>query len=82
MKEKKNLIRFALSQDGTLMMDCKGTMEGRGAYLCKDNACFKKAVKRNAFNKAFSCEIKNEQLQNIQKYLEEQQDKMDDGGKS
>ena len=58
MKPKKELIRVVRSPDGsTVSLDFKGKEPGRGAYLCPDPACLKKAVKSRALERAFSAAI-------------------------
>lgn len=38
-------------------MDATGKKNGRGAYLCPDEACFKKAYKSKSLARALSSEI-------------------------
>ena len=52
---KKELLRVVREPDGTVSLDFTGKKSGRGAYVCKKLACFKKARKANRF--AFSLEI-------------------------
>ena len=44
-KEKKSLIRVVRDPEGNIFLDATGKKSGRGAYLCPDPACFKKARK-------------------------------------
>ena len=44
-KEKKALIRVVRDPEGNVFLDATGKKSGRGAYLCPDSACFKKARK-------------------------------------
>jgi len=39
-REKRALIRLALSPDGTVFVDPSGKGPGRGAYLCPDPVCW------------------------------------------
>ena len=57
MKPKKELIRVVRSPEGAISLDFKGKANGRGAYLCPDPACLKKAVKARALERAFSAQI-------------------------
>lgn len=58
MKPKPTLIRVVRAPDGgTITLDFKGKAPGRGAYLCPDPACLKKAVKSHALERAFSAAI-------------------------
>ncbi len=42
---KKNLIRIVRLSDGAAELDFTGKKPGRGAYLCKNIECLKKARK-------------------------------------
>lgn len=68
MKPKKELIRAVRSADGAVSLDFKGKAPGRGAYVCPDPVCLKKAIRSKAFERAFSAPIPPE----IYKALEEQ----------
>ena len=47
MKDKKDLIRVVRTQEGEILPDLTGRLNGRGAYICKGSEeCLKKAVKR------------------------------------
>ncbi len=57
MFDKRTLVRVVKSPDGEISLDLTGKKSGRGAYVCKNPDCFKKARKRRAFEKAFSVQI-------------------------
>ena len=46
-KEKKELIRIVVSE-GTPVLDKTSKLNGRGAYLCRDEKCIRNAQKRKA----------------------------------
>ena len=59
MKEKRELIRVVLPPDpdaNGISIDFKGKKNGRGAYLCRDEACLTKARKTRALERALSSE--------------------------
>ena len=60
MKEKRALIRVVRSPQGEISLDFKGKMPGRGAYVCPDPACLKKARKSRALERAFETAIPEE----------------------
>ncbi len=60
MKPKKELIRVVRSPEGLIALDFKGKAPGRGAYLCPDGQCLKKAVKAKALERAFETTIAQE----------------------
>jgi len=59
MKPKKELVRAVKSKEGEISLDLTGKKSGRGAYICKDMECFKKARKARRFEKEFSCKIED-----------------------
>ncbi len=70
MKLKKELVRIVKSPDGTVSLDRSGKANGRGAYICHNAECYKKAVKARRLEKAFSIEIPENVSQAILKELE------------
>ena len=53
MKEKRALIRVVKSPEGEISLDFKGKKPGRGAYLCPNPECLKRARKARALERAF-----------------------------
>ena len=70
MKPKKELIRVVRSPEGEISLDFKGKANGRGAYLCPDPACLKKALKAKALEHAFSAPIPVEVYERLQQEME------------
>lgn len=60
MKPKRELIRVVRAPDGGISLDFKGKAPGRGAYVCRDAACLKKAMKSKAIERAFETSIPEE----------------------
>ena len=46
MKEKKSLIRVVRSPEGEVSLDPTGKRPGRGAYVCREGECLRKALKQ------------------------------------
>jgi len=46
MKEKKELIRVVRSPEGEVSLDPGGKKSGRGAYVCRNADCLKRAIKQ------------------------------------
>ncbi|MBE6884721.1 MAG: YlxR family protein [Ruminococcaceae bacterium] len=57
MKPKKELVRIVRSPEGEISLDLTGKKSGRGAYLCHDKECFRKAVKSKKIERSLECEI-------------------------
>ena len=59
-KPKKELIRVVRSPAGEISLDFRGKMNGRGAYVCPDPACLKKAIRARALERALETPIPEE----------------------
>ncbi len=59
-KPKKELVRVVRQPDGSLCVDLTGKKNGRGAYICHDTECMKKARKGRRLEKSFSMQIPDE----------------------
>lgn len=46
MKPKQELIRVVRAPDGTVSLDPVGKKPGRGAYVCRSQACLARAIKQ------------------------------------
>ena len=57
MKEKRELIRVVKSPEGEISLDFHGKKPGRGAYLCPDAACLRRARKARSLERVFSAQI-------------------------
>lgn len=60
MKPKRELIRVVRSPEGSISIDMKGKAPGRGAYICPNAECLKRAIKSKAISRAFDIEIPQE----------------------
>ena len=58
MKPKRELIRAVRSPEGVISLDFKGKNPGRGAYVCKNAECLKKAIRSKALDRALEAAIK------------------------
>ena len=74
MKPKRELIRVVRSPEGEISLDFRGKAPGRGAYLCKDGDCLKKAVKGKSLERAFSSRIPDEVYERLQREMEAEHD--------
>lgn len=57
---KRELVRVVRSKEGVLSVDLTGKMSGRGAYLCHNVDCLKKARKARRLERALDCQIPDE----------------------
>ena len=67
---KKELIRVVRTPESQVLIDLTGKKSGRGAYLCKDKACLKKAIKAKRLQSNLEVEISEELIESLSKELE------------
>ena len=70
-KAKKELIRVVRGVDGTVSLDFSGKAPGRGAYLCPDPECLKKAIRSKALRRSLETEIPQEVYDRLEKEMEQ-----------
>lgn len=67
MKEKKSMMRVLKTPEGDIVLDATGKKNGRGAYLCKDMECLKKAQKNKGLERSFKMSLSNEIYAGLEK---------------
>ena len=72
MKPKKELIRVVRSPEGSVSLDFKGKAPGRGAYLCPDLQCLKKARKSGSIGRVLEVEIPAEIYDEMETVMEKE----------
>ncbi len=70
MKPKSELVRVVRSPEGEISLDLTGRKNGRGSYICKSIACFDKAMKKKAFERAFGVKLSDELAGSIREEIE------------
>lgn len=70
MKPKRELIRVVRSPEEEISLDFRGKKPGRGAYVCPNSECLKKARKSNALGRAFSTKIPDEVYEALEAQME------------
>ncbi|HEX5773649.1 MAG TPA: DUF448 domain-containing protein [Geomobilimonas sp.] len=58
VRDKRDLLRFVLAPDRTLVPDLQGKLPGRGAYTCVNRSCLLAAATRNQFSRVFKGEVR------------------------
>ena len=69
-KAKREMIRVVRGVDGTVSLDFGGKMSGRGAYVCPDLNCLKKALRSKALDRALEVTIPEEIYQRLEREME------------
>ena len=68
---KKDLIRVVRTPEGEITLDFIGKKSGRGAYICYDVKCLKKARKSKRIDKSLDTEIPEEIYDKMESELED-----------
>ena len=76
MKDKKEMIRIIRNAEGKLELDMTGRKNGRGAYICNDIECLRKARKNKGLERSFKMPVPPEVYEQIEKeFIESEQQK-------
>ena len=68
MKAKKELIRVIKTEEEVLL-DTTGRKNGRGAYICANPECLKKARKSKGLERSLKASIPDEVYENLDKEM-------------
>lgn len=71
MKPKKELVRVVRSPENEISLDLTGKKNGRGAYICRNAECLKKAQKSKRIERSFECAIPDEIFEAMERELKE-----------
>lgn len=66
---KNTLIRVLRTPEGQVVLDLTGKKSGRGAYICKNPACLKKARKSRRIESSLDCHISEELYEKMEEEL-------------
>ena len=69
MKSKKEMIRVIRTQEGDFLLDATGKKNGRGAYICPDMECLKKAIKSKGLERSFKQSIPKDVYETLEKEM-------------
>ena len=69
MFPKKELVRVVRAADGRVSLDLTGKKSGRGAYICRNLECCRKARKTRRIERTLSVEIPAEVYDKMEQEL-------------
>ena len=64
-RPKRELVRLVRQASGEVVVDPSGKLNGRGAYLCPDEACWTQAERRRGLERALSVRLDSAAWQNL-----------------
>ncbi|MEA4965097.1 MAG: YlxR family protein [Oscillospiraceae bacterium] len=71
MKPKNQLVRVVRSPEGQISLDFRGKAPGRGAYVCPNAECLKKAGKSHGLDRALDTAIPPEVYETLAERMKE-----------
>lgn len=66
---KIELLRIVRTPDGKIVADLTGKLNGRGAYIKKDNSVLDKAIKSGALSRQLEVKISDDDYEEIRKII-------------
>ena len=69
-KNKRDMIRVVRETSGHVSLDFSGKLNGRGAYVCPDPECLKKARKAKSLERSLETPIPEEVYDRLEKEMQ------------
>jgi len=69
-KPKKELIRVVRTPEADIILDPTGKKSGRGAYVCRDKTCLRKAMKSKRLERSLETEIPADICESLERELD------------
>ena len=69
-RSKREMIRVVRSPEGDVSLDFGGKKNGRGAYLCPNMECLKKAIRSKSLDRSLEVTIPEDVYARLQKEME------------
>ena len=67
---KNTLVRVLKTPEGEIVLDLTGKRSGRGAYVCKNRACLKKARQKGRIEQSLECSVSAEIYERLEEEIE------------
>ena len=71
VRNKNELVRIVRTPEGEVIVDAKGRANGRGAYICSNAECLRKAVRTKALERALKVEIPEAIIESLARDIEQ-----------
>ena len=69
-RPKREMIRVVRCPDGSVNLDFGGKMNGRGAYICPNPECLKKAIRSKSLDRSLEVAIPEEVYARLTREME------------
>ncbi len=67
MKDKRELVRVIKTPEDEICLDTTGRANGRGAYICNNAECLRKALKNKGLERSLKAQIPEDVLDKLSK---------------
>ena len=71
VRNKNELVRIVRTPKGEVIVDAKGRANGRGAYICSNAECLRKADRTKALERAVKVEIPEAIIDSLARDIEQ-----------
>lgn len=68
-KDKRELVRIVRTPEGELKVDLTGKLNGRGAYVCRDEKCLAKLIKSGRLARSLESKVDDEIYERLKQEL-------------
>ena len=69
-RPKREMLRVVRTPEGDIVLDFVGKVSGRGAYICRDISCFKKARKSKRIDRSLDITVPDTVYDRMEQELE------------
>ena len=69
-RPKREMLRVVRTPEGEIVLDFVGKVSGRGAYICRDISCFKKARKSKRIDRSLDITVPDTVYDRMEQELE------------
>jgi predicted RNA-binding protein YlxR (DUF448 family) len=74
--DKREIVRFVRTPDGTVELDVTGKANGRGAYVCARLDCFETAVRKRRLSSSLRVHLTEDDMDRLRADLERHLDEV------
>jgi len=68
VKNKRDLIRIVRTINGSIVVDEKGKLAGRGSYLCRARGCWDEGLKSNRIEGVLRAKLSQTDREKLEEY--------------
>ncbi len=68
VKNKRDLIRIVRTINGSIVVDEKGKLAGRGSYLCRARGCWDEGLKSNRIEGVLRSKLSQPDREKLEEY--------------